>query len=207
MDAGQLTTIIILITISALSIGIGTGFFIAQLVSPQWNIISVIFNAIGVIIAAVVLFKTLIKDLFDSRLKPRLRYLDKEIRVKNWDNHMFNTKFQYSAYYLTIKNTAPGIEAMGCKGKITVSDTDIEKREMLWELGKPSIVIGHDELLRLFEISETSERKTILFYRDPIEYNESMNERQILVKIQSENAECPTNAYEATIGDIIQQAH
>ena len=190
-----------------LFIGIGTGFFIAQIVSPQWDIVSVIFNAIGVIIAAVVLFKTLIKDLFDSRLKPRLRYLDKQIRVKNWDNHMYDTKFQYSAYYLTIGNTAPGIEARGCKAKITVADSGTEKREMLWESGRPSIAVGREELLRLFQISESSERKKILFYREPVEYNEKMNERQISVEIQSENAECPIDAYEAKIGDIIKKAH
>ena len=98
------------------------------------------------------------------------------------------------------------MEAKECKGKITVSDTTIEKRQMLWESGTPSIAVGHEELLRLFEISESSEGKTILFYREPVEYNETLMEnKKISVKIQSDNAECPTNAYEATIGEIINK--
>jgi hypothetical protein len=142
-----------------------------------------------------------------SQNQPRLNYVDKEIRVKKWNNYTGGTKFHYSNYYLKIENTARGIEAKECKGKITVSNTDIETREMLWESRKPNISIGHEELLRLFEISETSERRTILFHRDRLEFNEGMNEKKISVKIQSENAECPTKAFEAKVGDIIKNAH
>jgi hypothetical protein len=141
-----------------------------------------------------------------TKLRPQLRYSGKQIRVKRWDDSTGGTTFHYSDYYLTIKNTANGIEAKECKGKITVSDTDIEKRQMLWESGKPSIAIGHEELLRLFEISETSERKTILFHRNRLEYNKDMDGKKISVKIQSENAICPSDAYESTVGDVIKNA-
>jgi hypothetical protein len=155
--------------------------------------------------SSVLLFKGLIKELFDARLKPALNY--GTLKAKKDTSLTSVAEYPKTKYFLEIENRAHGIEAKECKGKITVSDTAIEKRQMLWESGKPSIAVGRDELLRLFEISESSERKTILFYREPLEYNENMNERQISVEIQSENAECPAKAYEAKIGDIIKNTH
>ena len=139
-------------------------------------------------------------------MRPQLRYSDKQIRVKRWDDSTGGTTFHYSDYYLTIRNTANGITAKTCKGNITVSDTDIERNQMLWESGRPSNEIGHDALLRLFEISESSEHKTILFYRNRLEFDRNMDRKRISVKIQSENAVCPSHAYESTVEDIIKNA-
>ncbi|MGA7367865.1 MAG: hypothetical protein WBX01_01960 [Nitrososphaeraceae archaeon] len=143
----------------------------------------------------------------DTALQPHLRYNDKQIRVKTWDDSSGGMTFHYSDYYLPIENTAHGIEARECKGRITISKTDIENRQMLWESGKPSIAIGHEELLRLFQISESLERKSILFYRDRLEYDRDMDQKMISVMIQSENAICPTAAYEARVGDIVKNMH
>jgi hypothetical protein len=205
LNTRRLAAVIILIIISALSIGVGIGFIIALVLSPQLGLVSIISSVIGVFISAMLLFKGLIKELFEARLKPALRY--GTLKVQKDTSLTSVSEYNHTNYFLEIENKAHGIEAKECKGKITVVEANVKNRQMLWESGLPSIAIGHEELLRLFEISESSDGKTILFYYEPVEYNEIiMRQKKISVKIQSENAECPIDAYVATIGEIIDMA-
>lgn len=173
---------------------------------------------IMIIIASIAIIFIIIPYLrsqnFGSQIQPRLKYAGDQIRIRTMEDETHERKFRYIDFFLTIKNTAHGTKAKECEGFVTV-DTNIEKHKMLWNSSKYKMDIGHEELLRLIRITETwdketLESKTITFspqLYEPSEFTSDTEDIKLSVKIQSENAECPTKAFEAKVGDIIKNAY
>lgn len=141
----------------------------------------------------------------ESLGKPRLEYGRRS--TKSYGHETHNGRYSYINYLLEIKNKAHGIEAEDCKATISVPNTQIDRQYVVWESGETSIPIGHDELLKLFTVREfyvdnKLDSKKILFHIHEMEYA-VVDNKSIFVKIQSKNAECPSEAYSAKIQDVI----
>jgi hypothetical protein len=204
LETKTVIMIVLILIASALGIGIAIGLSYAEVINPQpyaTSTISWIAAGIGVI----TLFWGLGKSALESLGKPRLEYGGRS--TKSYGHETYNGRYSYINYLLEIKNKAHGIEAEDCKATLSVSNTQIDRQYIVWESGEISIPIGHDELLKLFTVREfyldnKLDSKKILFHINEIEYAEVDN-KSIIVKIQSKNAQCPSKAYSAKIKDVI----
>lgn len=204
LETRTVTMIILVLIASALAIGIAIGLSYAEAINPQpyaTSTISWIAAGIGVI----TLFWGLGKGLFESFGKPRLEYGSRSTRSYGQETN--NGRYSYVSYLLEIKNRAHGMEAEDCKATLSVSSTQIDRQYLLWERGQISIPIGHGELLRLFTVREfyldnRLDSKKVLFHLHEMEFAE-IDDKSIIVKIQSKNAHCPSDAYSAKIKDVI----
>jgi hypothetical protein len=204
---------VIIIIISSLLIGVTIGFASAAFLTQSFTI-PILIAAVTAGTGIVILIFSVVNSILKSKRKPRLRYLNKRIDVRTSEDNTRERRFLYIDYYLTIENTAHGIKAKDCEGFITVLNTDIVKHKMLWESNRYEIDIGYEALLRLFEITETwdgqtLERRIITFSpnaSEQLDHNVDVNGRRISIRIQSENAECPTKPFEIGIREAINSA-
>ena len=208
----------------AAAVGILVGFVVvfqytfnnSLQIDPTFRIISgvIIMIVIATIAIVFIIIPYLRSQNFGSQIQPRLKYAGNQIRIRCMEDQTNKRTFRYYDYFLTIKNTAHETKAKDCEGFVTI-DENIDKHKMLWATSKYKIDVGHEELLRLFRITETwdnetLERKTITLspqLYEPSAFSGGTEDIKISVKIQSENAECPAKAFETTVGDIIDKAH
>lgn len=215
MVTGVVILFIILSIVSSFLVGLVFGLIYTEFVLQQSATLPIIAAVIAAVTGAITLVISLVKSIVDLQRKPRLKYLIQRIEMRTREDRTNERRFSYIEYFLPIKNTASGIKAKDCEGFITVLNTDIEKHRILWESNRYNIDIGYEELLRLFKITETwvgqtLERRTITFSPNAIEQLEpdgDINGRRISVRIQSDNAECPTKAFEAAIHEVITNVY
>jgi hypothetical protein len=204
LETKTVIIIVIILIVSALGIGIAIGLSYAEVINPQpyaTSTISWIAAGIGVI----TLFWGLGKSVLESFGTPRLEYGRRS--TKSYEHETHNRRYSYINYLLEIKNKAHGVEAEDCKATLSISNTQIDRQSIVWESGEISIPIGHDGLLKLFTVREfyldnKLDSKKILFHIHEMEYAEVDN-KSIFVKIQSKNAQCPSEAYSVKIKDVI----
>lgn len=204
LETKTIIIIVIILIVSALGIGIAIGLSVAEIINPQpyaTSTISWIAAGIGVM----TLFWGLGKSVLESLGKPRLEFGRRS--TKSYGHETHNGRYSYIDYLLEIKNKAHGIEAEDCKAILSIPNTQIDRQYIVWESGETGIPIGHDELLKLFTVREfyvdnKLDSKKILFHIHEMEYAE-IDSKSIFVKIQSKNAECPSEAYSAKIKDVI----